>query len=328
MPKILHIPLNVAGSEQVGQEKGFRAVFSDYRQFDFLTYEGQNGRNATNEALIALVREFEPDIIWAQLQMTDVIMPQTWEAIRQIKPDIWLTCWSGDARSEVSIPQQQYLPYFDIFYNCTDQEMYKSYARRVEFMPIAIDPDEASDWELPRDMPPPRDIVFLGNNYPNVFSNSQFRYDLMVALSKEFGSQFGVYGTGWDSNVENMGSVPLKSQGAYYHAAKVVVSVDHIQGILHHSERLPWALASGSAVVVQIQSGIDKWFKTNDHCLYFNTIPECVDAIYTQISASDMAKATNSLPLWHGARDFILKEHSWTNRAEQVKMDYENRGNK
>lgn len=323
--KILHLPLNVPGSEQVGQERGFREVFGDenYRQFDYLVLEGQLGKNGVNDALKATIADFRPNIIWAQLQETDAILPETWEHIRQSQPDVWLTCWSGDARDYVPAGMQQWLKHFDIFYNDTDQiDLYGPYCNRYEFMPIAVDPIEGTDYSHPTPKVP--EVVFIGNDYGQNFSNGPFRKQLMMALTREFGDRFGVFGTGWDqSQVNVLGSCPVKHQGAYYHKARVVVSVDHIKGILHWSERLIWAMMSGSAVVMEDQRGLEKHSSIHPFVETFSqgSLDGAVAAVhklltlYSELSGEEIPQAA--------AKDAALRWHTWKQRAEQVKKDYE-----
>ncbi|MCR4307654.1 MAG: glycosyltransferase [Candidatus Berkelbacteria bacterium] len=321
--KILHMPLTVPGSEQVGQEKGLREVFGEgYLKFDYLPMEGQQGKEATNQTLVNIVKEFKPDIVWAQIQETTTITPKTWETIRKENPNLWLTTWSGDARDYVPQNLQQILPFFDIFYNDTDQvDMYKPYLEscRYEFMPIAVDPDEATDYSHPTGPVP--EIVFIGNHYANTFSNGQFRKELMMALSREFGDKFGVYGTGWNQGEVNwVGMCPVKHQGAYYNRAKVVVSVDHIKGILHWSERLIWAMMSGTPVIVEYQPGIEERLTS------INTIASgpstdgfiaaCHDALGDELGWKFKKVAEY-------AKIEAMSKHTWKQRAERIKLDYE-----
>lgn len=320
--KLLHLPLTVPGSEQVGQEKGFRRVFGNdnYRQFDFLPLEGEIGKHATNEMLKSVVADFQPNIIWAQIQETSTITPETWQEIRRVFPSLWITMWSGDARDYVPETLKQIYPYFDVFYNDTDQvEMYLPFLGNCQykFMPIAVDPDEGTDFSHPT---PPRvpEIIFIGGNYGH-FSNSPFRFEVMKALSKEFGDQFGVFGHGWPQNEVNwLGSCPVKHQGAYYHQAKVVISVDHIQGILHWSERLIWAMMSGTPVVMEDQRGL----ATQDTIYPFvsvfeqGNINDCIQKVRDLLS--DPFRAT-------AAQSAAVTYHAWEERAKQVKEDYVNR---
>lgn len=319
--KILHLPLTVPGSEQVGQERGFREVFGDqnYAKFDYLPMEGQEGKEQTNRALVATIGEFQPDIIWYQRQETDTITPNTLKEIREKYPKLWMTTWSGDARDYAPVSLTQVLPYFDIFYNDTDQvEMFKPHLEgcRYEFMPIAIDPEEGTDYSHPTGVVP--EIIFVGNHYGETFSNGPFRKKLMIALSREFGDKFGVYGTGWHQGEVNwVGMCPVKHQGAYYNRAKVVISVDHIKGILHWSERLVWALMSGTPVVMEYQPGIEKHFGMVKGLVTFKDINEAVEKIHYLLSEPSLVGEDN--------QQFMLKHHTWKQRAERVRLDYENR---
>jgi hypothetical protein len=118
MAKILHLPLNVEGSFQSGQIKGLKEIFGEenYKLFDYLPMEGQLGRGGVNSALIQTIADWQPNIIWAQLQETNTIVDSTWSEIKSKWPNIWLTQWNGDIREVIPAYQLSILPYFDINY--------------------------------------------------------------------------------------------------------------------------------------------------------------------------------------------------------------------
>lgn len=311
--KILHLPLNVIGSEQIGQEKGFRETFEDYRQFDYLKITGEFGD--CNQALIDTVKEYQPDLIWAQLQNTSEIKSETWATIRELLPDIWLTTWCGDARVEPLPYLIQSLPYFDIFYNATDQKnMYKSYCKRYEFMPIAVDGDEVTIFKEVENVP---DVIFIGNHYGmDGFPNSRNRYETMATLTKELGNSFAVYGSGWPfGDVNILPPVEIKDQGSYYHAAKVVISMDHFNDMDYMSERRLWALASGTPVVLEDHPGAIAEF--GEASYIFNDLSNCVDLVKDILS--------NPRPDGQPALDLVLNKYTWKQRAETVRRDYDDR---
>lgn len=326
---ILHLPLNVPGSEQLGQRKGFTQVFDKYSEFDYLKKAGELGNEGTNRLLIEWVDSIKPDIIWAQLQNTDTITTETWKIIREKHPDMWLTTWNGDARSEPLPYLIQYLNYFDIYYSATDQfDLYKPYCKRMEFMPIAVDPTEVTTFKEVQGVP---DIVFIGNHYGDSFPNSAARYQLMAALTREFGNSFGVYGSGWPSGEVNLlGPVALKDQGSYYHAAKVVISMDHFKDMNYMSERRLWALASGTFTYIEKHPGIEQYFESGVHCGYFETAEELIAKIRKhQLLLEELPKdhwAHQETPLLESnAVKVVLNNHTWTQRAERVRSDYESR---
>lgn len=313
--KILHLPLNVPGSEQIGQARGFAEIF-DYDVFDYLSLTGQFGNHQVNEMLLAKVADMQPDIIWAQLQETNILTPETFATIRQNWPHIWLTTWSGDARVTVPPYLASVLPHFDIFYNCTDQQtLYEPYCRRYEFMPIAVDPYEVQTY-LPMSNVP--EIVFIGNHYGmDAFPNSRSRYELMKLLSMQYGNRFGVYGAGWPHGEVNLLNVcAVKEQGSIYNQAKVVVSMDHFNDMCYWSERRLWALASETPVVIESHPKIEDYFYDDVECLIFNDHGKAITSIEEALqSGKDYI---------NHAKKKILREHTWTSRAQQVLDDYKN----
>lgn len=313
--KILHLPLNVAGSEQVGQQRGFNEVFETYEGYDYLAVAGLYGNEEANRRLLETVSSHQPDIIWAQLQETNVLTPDTWATIRAEYPNTWLTTWSGDARTYVPPYLYSILPHFDIFYNATDQEkLYEGVCRRYEFMPIAVDPYEVTTFKEVSGVP---DIIFIGNHYGvDAFPNSRNRYDTMVELTREFGDRFGVYGTGWPEGVgiNLLGGVPIKDQGSYYKAAKVVISMDHFNDMKYWSERRLWALASSTPVAMEIDPTYPEYFEDLD-IIHFNE-STATWAVKTIMEQYEDRKSKKN-------QDYILTKHTWTQRAQQIRKDYE-----
>jgi len=296
--KLLLLPLNVPGSEQVGQERGARAVFDDVRVFDYLDTV------RANEQFLSIVHEYKPDVIWAQLQATDIITTSTLESIRGRVPVMMQ--WTGDIRETVPEQMSKRAPYFDITYIAMAGQipMYQRYGR-AEYLPIAIDPEEVLEHhDIPK-----HDIVFIGNHYGTLFPSSSERLDLCQNLSKKF-KGFAVYGNGWPNTVNTKGSCDLKKQAAYYRNANICISMNHFNGIeQYYSERLLWCLASGTPTLVRHFPGIEKEF---------------VEYIPFK-STQDAAEKISNLPTvdTERAKQHILANHTWRNRFEKVREDAE-----
>lgn len=308
--KVLHLPLNVAGSEQVGQERGFREVFDQYVQFDFVNYAGANGNADANRELLSIVEREKPNIIFAQLQQTEIITKETLETIRRDFPSVWLTTWSGDARDNLPTELIGVLPSFDIFYSCTDQEeMYSPHCQQYAYMPIAVDVDEVT----PKQRVATPKIIFIGNHfgYDN-FPNSNKRVRVMEALSREFGSDFGVYGFGWPNTVNHLGTTPIKSQADYYNSAEIVISIDHFNDLRYFSERRLWAIASGSVVMLERHKGVGLDFPALKNLILFDDIDDLVAKI----------RALTNTDKSQEGYEFVVTNHNWAKRAETVKKDY------
>lgn len=308
MAKILHGPLQVSGSEQIGQEKGFREVFGDenYKQFDFLRLEGELGKGAMNSSLYGTIADWKPDILWAQLQDTASIQPQMLEKIRQDFPNLWLTQWNGDIREVVPVYQSQIGRYFDITYLGFDhQKIYTPHAKRVEIMMIAVDPDEVTIEPQAKEY----DVVFIGNHYDNQFPDTKLRLRLMQVLKEHFNTL--VLGNGWPEGISS-GSCPVKEQGKWYAKGKTCISINHFNNIKYYSERLLWCLASGTPTIAFKTPELE--FEDGVHYLGFSDVDECVRHVRNVLKEDfDTTKAVEE----------VITNHNWTRRAEQVRRDYE-----
>lgn len=311
--KILHLPLNVAGSEQYGQRSGMKEVFGEENvyEYDYLEEDRQHGVERANKRLIEIVEEFKPDVYWGQHQETSTITPETFNTIRpKIK---FMSHWSGDIRSVVPNYLQQISPLFDITYIAMKGHipMYNQFCPDVRYMPIAVSPDEVNPPERKLDFCP--EIVFIGNHYGNMFPDSNERVEVMGVLTRMFPS-FGVYGNSWPDSVRSYGSCPLKDQIHYYRQAKVCISMNHFNKVEnYYSERLLWCLASGTPCLVKYFPGIENEFR---NIITFKDYNEC-GALCKKIleSPQDYQEIANR------AKEEILQYHSWTNRFQQLKKD-------
>ena len=295
--KCLHLPLNVPGSEQIGQRNGLKKVFDEVVELDYLNIDDPNDK------LVELAKEGF-DIGFFQLQETGTITPETLE---KIKPYFKLLVqWQGDIREVVPEYQQKIGKYFDITYLGFDHiRQYEPYCNEVKTMMIAIDGKEV----IPEEQEKKYDLVFAGNHY-NQFPDTKFRTELINVLRQKFNTK--VYGFGWNFETE---TCPVKEQGKRYREGRVCLSINHFNDVKYYSERLLWCLASGTPTVVKRTPELE--FEENKHYLGFDDVNECVRQINLLLQYPEKGEQ-----IAKEARKEILKNHTWTSRAKQLKGDY------
>ena len=315
--KILHLPLQVLGSEQVGQATGMREVFDEVVEFDYLNMP----KDEANQKLKEIAKQ-KFDIGWFQLQETNWILPET---LKEIKPYFkHLVQWNGDIREVVPEYQQKIGKYFDITYLGFDHiKQYQPYCNELKIMMIAVDPVEVTrhfqkqpqaidkkNQEIKIEkLEKEYDVIFIGNHYGNQFPDSQFRLDLINLLRGKFNLK--VFGFDWPFETE---TCPVKSQGYYYSRAKVCLSINHFNNVKYYSERLLWCLASGTPCVAKKTPDLE--FLEGTHLLPFDDMDECVRLVGAVLDSPHQFDAMASRALSE-----VIKNHTWTNRFKQLKED-------
>lgn len=306
--KILHLPLQVEGSFQIGQRRGMQEVFGEENvvEFDYLNHPNPN------EELIKIASQGF-DVCWFQLQETNTI---TSETLEKIKPYVKvMTHWTGDIRTVVPNYLQQISPLFDITYIAMKGHipMYQQFCGDVRYMPIAVDPEEVNPPERKLDFCP--EIVFIGNHYGEQFPDSKERLELFGTLTRRF-PNFGVYGGSWSESVRSYGQCPLKDQIHYYRQAKVCISINHFNKVeQYYSERLLWCLASGTPCLVKYFPGVEKEFR---NIITFNTYDECGDLCQKILESPESYQ-----DIADRAKEEVLQYHHWGIRFQQLKKDVE-----
>lgn len=301
--KCLHLPLNVPGSEQVGQVRGMKDVFEDVVTFDYL-----NSNDPNWELMNLATQGF--DVCWMQLQETKVITPHTLIAIR---PHIKLmTQWNGDIREIVPLYQQEIAKYFDITYLGFDHiRQYAPYAQKVKTMMIGVDPQEIGPLQSPDSVKKEYDVVFIGNHYENQFPASHERLALIRLLKDKFNTL--VLGGGWPDGISS-GMCPVKDQADWYRKGKVCLSINHFNNIQYFSERLLWCLGSGTPTVVKRTPNLE--FTENEHYLGFDDIDECVRQIELIIQYPERFET-----MGQKAHREVIYYHNWTQRFKDLRKD-------
>jgi spore maturation protein CgeB len=197
----------------------------------------------------------------------------------------WVVNWTGDVRQP--IPQW----YYDIgphvhltaFSNEHDVRVFHSPEHAADYLQIGIDQDI---YKSGYDPTTAAEIVFMGNNYEDMFPLSQARRDLVEHLMRDFGSKFAVYGDGWPQAESLMHSQFLEAQ--VYNSAKVAINFNHYEIERYSSDRILRILGSGCMCLSQHYPGIEKDFIPGVHLDTFRDLPELTQKVsYYLIKANE-----------------------------------------
>jgi hypothetical protein len=235
--KILHIGLCVQQPPYNGFQQSFIDVVGaeNYR-------EVSTGSNFLVAEVMTILNDFTPEIVFMQVQAPNIIPVSLLQKLQTL--GCYVINWSGDKRNEVPQWMIDIAPYVNCtsFSNMDDVNTMRALGYNSEYLEIGYDPliytPDGEALEVP-------EIVFMGNNYGNgYFPMSTFRIEMVDFLQKEYGSRFGVYGSGWANGNGNFNHSQHEEAKAY-RGAKIAINVSHFDSLNYNSDRLLRILGSG-----------------------------------------------------------------------------------
>lgn len=289
--------------------RAFTEQGHEVRVVDLVTRKKKDRRSA-DAFIIEEAHAFRPDLAFCQFQRPDVITVNTPKALKEI--DCFSVNWSGDVRHPLPDWYLDLAPLFDVtsFTNHTDVDIVKAHGFRSEFLQIGycertFNTDGAGNRS---------GVVFLGNNYPDGrFTETEGRREMVAALSKEFGSDFTVYGRGWEGIAlpESLGGVMVEKMSApTLQRALVAVGYDHFHRPGFASDRLLRATACGCATINQHYDGVET---EHPDVVAVKSIDEMVEAV-----RHALAHPVESEMIGQLCAQNTLKQHRWNERVKRI----------
>lgn len=316
MLKILYLPLN-AGNPQVGMYDAFSSIPNiDLSIFDYYgLYDNKKNKNLVNELFIKKVKEFQPDLVHMQLQMTDIIEPHSIVTARnEVKKNVIFTNWSGDVRNSASPEILKIAPVVDFtFISSVGQiSLYQQAGcQNVRYWQIGYDPKiffpkNQNEYVY--------DLVFAGNAYPaGLFTDTQKRYDLVAKLKSHFGNKFGVFGSGYKPDIKARG-ISGSEVNDVYNSSLAIFSMSNYNDISHYfSDRLLTCLASGRPTISYNFPDYQSYFSNNSDIIIASTFEEIVEKV--EWCRANIDKANNIGKM--GAKK-VLSQHTYKSRVIEL----------
>ena len=95
------------------------------------------------------------------------------------------------------------------------------------------------------------DVTFIGHhNTRERYPGAPVRENTCKLLRQQFGSKFGLFGTGWPKSLKSRGSLSQRNLINAYHDSVCNLSISHFNDIEHYfSDRLLMTLACGRPVI-------------------------------------------------------------------------------
>lgn len=249
MKKILHIGLCVNPNGFSSFPYAFKQVLGEENYAEIQTASD----HGFNKRCVDLFDSFKPDIVFMQIQAEGIISAQ---ACQHFKSNgAFVINWTGDKRHDVPKWMINLAPFVSLtsFSNMDDVRKMRELGWPSEYLEIGYDPEIYCP-EGP--VTPAPDIVFMGNNYGHGhFPMSSFRIEMVEFLQREYGSRFGVYGTGWNNPAGNVNH-SQHEEASVYRGAKVAINLSHFDCERYNSDRLLRILGCGLPCVSYTHEGM------------------------------------------------------------------------
>lgn len=269
-------------------ETGFVELGYSICSYSFRSDSNFSGVMNVNNNLLELVDEFKPDIIFLQLQKTSLIRKDILQYIKKNYPNIIITNWTGDVDFKLNNPIKEMVDYnsfVDYTFICSDEvKLYESCGcKNVCWIPTAFEGDkfhplpEKEREILKKTYHHP--IVFTGNNYGNLYNDSQMRIDMVNYLHKKFGNRFQVYGRQWNFSVAQP-ILSFNEQLYLYNSADIAVVIDNqrIKGYWS-DRRLIIGGCKKSLILAKYSPNICCYFSDENHMVFWEDFSELSEKI-------------------------------------------------
>jgi hypothetical protein len=165
------------------------------------------------------------------------------------------------------------------------------------------------------------DVVSVGSRnvgrIPNPFNRNTYavriREKVMNALSKRYGSRFGLFGHGWKGLVSNQGPIPFDQQQKTYRRGRVVVGgTPYSISDYYASNRPFFSIASGVPTIELAVPRLDHILRDQEHCYFCHSIDEVI-AQCDHLLKSDPVELYAKAAL---AADYIAERHTQYHRLK------------
>lgn len=260
-PRLLHIGIFNDKEPQWSLRNALKEISSEYIEYDW-----QSIRHQVNQ--IILQHSNSVDVIFLQLQCGGVVSPSVLEIV---KKKVKIFNFTGDVRQPLPKWYIDLAPHCTtLFTNNTDVEFLKGLGHKAVYFQIGYN-SEFYTYMGDRYLDAP-DIVFMGNHYPGAFPLSQFRYDMVTFLQKEYGERFRVYGKGYPGAIDL--NYKQWEEANVYRSASIGINCSHFNLKQYSSDRMLRIMACGCFCLSHRFEDIEKEFSEGIHLRSWQTLEE------------------------------------------------------
>ncbi len=308
MLKVLYLPIGW----QTGTIEAWLNIGVELEVYDYHgAWDHTHNRATVSQQFLDKVKKFQPQLIHMQLQLTDLINSSILDEARRICPGVVITNWSGDVRNNA-------VPNFVNVAGAIDHalisssgqlDMYRQAGcRNIKYWQIGYDPKTSYPLNYTEFK---YDVSFLGNNYGNTFPDGGLRVSVATALKNQFGSKFGLFGSGYTPPVPQ---VDPKNANEIYNNSVCALSISNYNSISHYfSDRLLYCMASGRPTISWHFPGFESYFVEGQEIFIARSINDISEIVNYCKKNPDIAKQI-------GVNGYqkALREHTYTSRVIEL----------
>lgn len=266
-----------------------------------------------NEDIMRMVDEHHPDCVFMQIQTPGVISPSTARYIGILST---VFNFSGDIRLHLDDWYYETGKHLScsLFTNMFDVRRMRERNVEADWMEIGFDPERYKTWDNPRRTTP--SIVAHFNDYGvGYFPLSGYRLEILEALSKEFGKDFGVYGNVRGAKDNFNSDQVMESRN--YCGAKIALNVSHFCVEKYSSDRLLRILGSGTFCLTHNFPAIEELYKPGEHLVTFDSINELIEKCHYYLTHDDERRRIAAAGQKHA-----MENYTFLHMAENIKKFY------
>ena len=264
MLKVLHIGLCVYKGKDSSLTNSFKRHCDVYAECDL---EHVNGKAPI------IAKTLKPDIVFFQIQADNVVSLETARKVKE--HSAFVVNWTGDVRQPTP---NWFLPFgkeidLTLFTNETDVKYCNKHGVKADFLQIGYDETiyypPTFELHIPKEglkyaglVPSKKDIeiVFMGNNYTNMFPLSAMRIEMVKRLKRRYGQRFKVFGNNWGKFGDGNYNHSQHEEAAIYRRSKLAINLSHYDLPRYSSDRMLRIMGCGVTCLTHDFKDIDKDF--------------------------------------------------------------------
>lgn len=245
----------------------------DCANIDWTEYT--NKYNQLQSDILSLYQTHNPDIVFIHVQSDGIIGIDTAKIMSEKS---LVFNWTGDVRHPVPdfyLNLGRHIT-STLFTNMNDVNYLRNNGIKSDYLQVGFDskkfnPLGRTDGKYP-------EVIFLGSNYVDAFPLSKHRYEMVTALKKEFGSKFGVYGSGW-GDLSNGYIDNYDDEGIAYRSCKIAINLSHFAYSRYSSDRMYRILGSGAFCLTHKFPDMELDLTPNKDLVVWHNINDLVNKI-------------------------------------------------
>lgn len=311
MKSVLHVALIApSGYSNAGIMKGFfgNGIVA-YHCFDYQLKTFEFGKEAMRKMLIKQAEELKPDMIFLQIQGSDILDTETFQRLSELS---FTVNYTFDIRHK---EQTEWLyalaPVLGLICFSNQRDVDECALRGYE---NAIVLQSSVDFEMyrPGDHSERTGAVFIGNNFEHTslqFPLSIDRREMVEFLQKEFPDQFSVYGNNWKGSQLAMQKEEIK----LYQSAQIAICQNNFEEESYTSDRIWRVMACGAFCLTKYFKGIENLFTRYEELDWWDTLDELKDKLTHYLTNPEQTALIASI----GHRK-VSANHSWSARIKDM----------